>query len=515
MLYPIMTESRMLIDLCGWWKFRLEKQKDMVTMPVPASAGDFNTFPEFRNHCGWMYYQKKVSLPEIVRKQRTVVRFEAVAAEAEIWLNSCLIKEHGGSSQAFEVEITNLLRPGENLLEIGLNYKPDKNTAEDQLIGPVKIYTTPRDYIVDIELNAKTDKKNAVVHYNTQINGNGSVRVEIFDREGVSIAQAIGRSGSLEIPDVILWQPLDSYLYQIKVTFAQDVYVLPYGVRTIKVTAEKIFLNDMPFYFRGYIRDEDDFYSNIRDLSLLKWQNANGLLVFDHPCSEDLLRLCDEEGIVVIRQLPAPADGPHTGAAGDLISNDKNYACVIMWGLSSNCTFDSQEDYDSMKKRIVQVKKADLQRRPCTVLDLPIDCALNTDVQQMDMICLNCNHLIDLKAIQEDLPKGLESILIQKKPVLCIGYGCEAVLGVHDIISDTYTEEYQVMYLKAVHKILDRFPCIAGEIITRFADNPVRNDRPYAGEIYKGVFTKERKPKVSVYYLRSRWKKISKLGQKK
>ena len=45
--------------------------------------------------------------------------------------------------------------------------------------------------------------------------------------------------GKLELEKVKLWQPLNSYLYQIKVTAGEDVYTLPYGVRSVRVDGGK------------------------------------------------------------------------------------------------------------------------------------------------------------------------------------------------------------------------------------------------------------------------------------
>ena len=46
--------------------------------------------------------------------------------------------------------------------------------------------------------------------------------------------------GTFEISNVRLWQPLNAYLYKIKVTAGQDVYTLPYGVRSVRVDGIKV-----------------------------------------------------------------------------------------------------------------------------------------------------------------------------------------------------------------------------------------------------------------------------------
>ena len=62
MLYPILTESRLLSDLSGVWDFKLDNGngfdekwyeaplKDADTMPVPASYNDLKEGADFRDH---------------------------------------------------------------------------------------------------------------------------------------------------------------------------------------------------------------------------------------------------------------------------------------------------------------------------------------------------------------------------------------------------------------------------------------------------------------------------------
>ena len=78
MLYPILTESRLLSDLSGVWDFKLDNGngfdekwyeaplKDADTMPVPASYNDLKEGADFRDHYGWVFYQRNISVPSYV-----------------------------------------------------------------------------------------------------------------------------------------------------------------------------------------------------------------------------------------------------------------------------------------------------------------------------------------------------------------------------------------------------------------------------------------------------------------
>ena len=72
-------------------------------------------------------------------------------------------------------------------------------------------------------------------------------------------------------------------------------------------------INGRPFYFKGYGKHEDSQFRgrgldpvlNIKDIALMKWQGANSLRTSHYPYSEEMMRLCDREGIVVIDEVPA------------------------------------------------------------------------------------------------------------------------------------------------------------------------------------------------------------------
>ena len=294
MLYPVLTQSRLLSDLSGVWDFKLDNGngfdekwyekplKDADTMPVPASYNDLKEGTDFRDHYGWVFYQRNISVPEYVKSQRIVLRCAAVTHYAMIYLNGKLICEHKGGFLPFEVELNDHLQDGDNLLTIAVNNvidyttlpvggkanmmsgmmggmgagasdKPQNNPNFDffnycGITRPVKIYTTPETYINDITVTADIDftkeEPSAVLNYNVEIKGkdynNITCKVELFDEEGTKLSETEGSEGTFEISNVRLWQPLNAYLYKIKVTAGQDVYT-PIWCKKCKSRWHKVF----------------------------------------------------------------------------------------------------------------------------------------------------------------------------------------------------------------------------------------------------------------------------------
>ena len=229
MLYPISSPSRLLMDLSGIWDFQLDDGQGFaqkwyasplpnpIPMPVPAAYNDLQEGLDFREHRGWVFYQRKISLPAFVRGQRVVLRCDAVTHHARVYLNGRLICEHQGGFLPFEAEITNWLLPGqENLLTIAADNTIESTTlpvggkAEtgtdgaqkprnipnfdyfnySGIIRPVRLYTTPPDYIQDITLTAQLEEPDALLHYEIDTRARAPARSMCWTKKGGMLPRA-------------------------------------------------------------------------------------------------------------------------------------------------------------------------------------------------------------------------------------------------------------------------------------------------------------------------------------
>lgn len=595
MLYPILTPSRFLIDLSGVWEFKLDNGsgfterwqekplENAMTMPVPASYNDLKEGIDFRDHYGWAFYQRKISLPQCTDNERVMLRCEAVTHHARVYLDGKMICEHKGGFLPFETEITDVMTAGVHLLTIAVCNIIDYTTlpvgGKSDMMGgmigglgadtekkkqnhpnfdffnycgitrPVKIYTTPKDYIKDITLVPEVDGNHASISYEVEAVGNGSCRVEVFDQDGKKVAEQDGASGTLSIEDVMLWQPLQPYLYEVKVTFGADEYVLPYGVRTVKVEGAKFLINGRPFYFKGYGKHEDTFPNgrginlpmNTKDISLMKWQGANSFRTSHYPYSEEMMRLCDREGIVVIDETTAvginlqfggganfggekiktfdPQHGVqtkehHKEVLHDLIARDKNHACVVLWSIANEPDSSAEGSYEYFKPLYDLARELDPQKRPCTLVSVQMaepekDCS----AQLSDVICLNRYYGWyfggpDLERPELALRRELDIWKKIGKPVIFTEYGADTVMGMHDTTPVMYTEEYQVDYYKMNNGVFDEYDIVVGEQAWNFADFATSQSLLRVQGNKKGIFTRDRKPKLAAHYFRERWQNI-------
>ncbi len=597
MLYPVLTNSRGLMDLSGIWAFKLDDGKgfeeewykaplaDAMTMAVPSSYNDLKEGEDFREHYGWVFYQRTIGVPDYMKSQRIVLRMAAVTHISKIYLNGDLICEHKGGFLPFEVEINDYLKPGENLLTIAVDNRIDHSTLPvgsengGGLLGsgmfpskeskkrnkpnfdffnycgitrPVKLYTTPRDYIADISLVSQVEGTRAYVDYKIETVGSGDAKIEFRTRQGELAAEGTGIQGRLTIENVVLWQPLKAYLYDVTVTFGEDVYHMTYGVRTVKVEGGKFLINGQPFYFKGYGKHEDTFPAgrglnlpmNIKDISLMKWQGANSFRTSHYPYSEEMMQLCDEEGIVVIDEVPAVGvhlnfggganfkDGRkvntfdpieeggirtlehHKEVIRDVISRDKNRACVVMWSIANESDSGGKGAYEYFKPLYDLARELDPQKRPRTIVSVQMDnfkedCTLRLS----DVFCLNRYYGWyisggDLAAAEDILREELEFWNAQGKPLMFTEYGADTVNGLHDTTPVMWTEEYQVEYYKVNHKVVDSLENFVGEQVWNFADFATSQGLMRVQGNKKGIFTRDRRPKLVAHYLRDRWTKI-------
>ncbi len=87
----------------------------------------------------------------------------------------------------------------------------------------------------------------------------------------------------MHLENVHLWQPLNAYLYTVRVTGYQedepvDTYSEPVGIRQIEVKNGQFLINEEPFYFKGFGKHEDSYIHgrgfnepvNVLDIHLMK-----------------------------------------------------------------------------------------------------------------------------------------------------------------------------------------------------------------------------------------------------
>lgn len=78
-----------------------------------------------------------------------------------------------------------------------------------------------------------------------------------------------------------------------------------------------------------------------------------------------------------------------------------------------------------------------------------------------------------------------------------------------------FSEEYQVSYYKEINEVLDECSFVVGEQTWNFADFATIQGLMRVDGNKKGLFTRERRPKMAAHYFKGRWANIPDFGYKK
>ena len=536
MLYPEQNEARMKLSLDGTWAFALgscvEDQfdpakplPDAQPIAVPASYNDQNDqTTALRRHYGWAWYQRKVTLPTFCAGQRVVLRFGSVTHTAKVWLNGKLIAQHKGGFTPFEADVTALLRPGETAL---------LTVACDNRVNHSTLPVGNEDGQLAFFGSGKTT-------------GSAPVHVTVLDADGNAVASAEGAEGTITIPEVHLWEPRPGtpYLYTLHITCGADVYDQTFGVRSIEVRGTQVLLNGKPLNFKGYCKHEDftahgrgfDPVLNVKDVNLIHWANANAVRTSHYPYAEEFYDLCDREGILVMDETPAvgigggaavnpykeyPLAEHHRQVLAEMIHRDKNHPCVVLWSLGNEPDLEHfpQDAYDYRNPLYELAHQLDPQNRPVTLVCCQNDYTKDITTRTMDIVCINryygwYNLSGDMDAACYGLNQELDFWAEQHKPVMMSEYGADTVAGLHTAGAEMFSEEFQVEFYRRLDAEFDKRPWFVGEFVWNFADYDTVQGPMRVDGNKKGLFTRDRRPKLGMHFLRQRWAEIPTFGFK-
>ena len=405
------------------------------------------------------------------------------------------------------------------------------------------LYTTPKEYIEDVTVVPAVD---GTVQYAVKTTGSAPAHVTVLDADGNAVASAEGAEGTITIPEVHLWEPRPGtpYLYTLHITCGADVYDQTFGVRSIEARGTRVLLNGKPLYFKGFCKHEDftahgrgfDPVLNVKDVNLIHWANANAVRTSHYPYAEEFYDLCDREGILVMDETPAvgigggaavnpykeyPLAEHHRQVLAEMIHRDKNHPCVVLWSLGNEPDLEHfpQDAYDYWHPLYELAHQLDPQNRPVTLVCCQNDYTKDITTRTMDIVCINryygwYNLSGDMDAACYGLNQEMDFWAEQHKPVMMSEYGADTVAGLHTAGAEMFSEEFQVEFYRRLDAEFDKRPWFVGEFVWNFADYDTVQGPMRVDGNKKGLFTRDRRPKLGMHFLRQRWAEIPTFGFK-
>ena len=585
LLYPQQNQVRNRLDTSGLWQFQLDPQEEgeaqgwFRALPtprliaVPCSWNDL--FDDAKNYLGLAWYLNEVWVPSGWRGERVFLRVGSANYAAKVWINGTLVAEHLGGHLPFAADISSQLvwdRP--NVIAITVENEqllgrvpPGPGASGGGVAGVVGgyplttydffpyaglhrqvwLYSVPAAaHIDDITVVTTIDGSDGVVNVKVEAAGGyvGKGRVRLHDIEAELTFVGGSAEATLRVPSARFWSPRDPHLYPLTVTLTDgqrviDSYTLDIGIRTVAVRGNELLLNGQPIKLMGFGKHEDfpihgrglDLPMWVRDYELLRWVGANSYRTTHYPYAEEAMLLADQQGILVINEIPAVglnfADGEEANAQRltqamqqlrELIARDKNRPSTILWNIANEPfagSFGASEPAAvEAGTRFFRQLYAEAHRldgtRPVTLVGVmggPVEWLGLTDVVGVNRYYGWYTHPGQIDEGARTLARELDA-LHQRfgQPIIITEFGTDTLPGVHSQPPEMWTEEYQVEFLRRYLDVAAQRPFMAGMHVWNFADFKTgQGTARAAGMNFKGVFTRDRRPKLAAHFLRSRW----------
>ncbi|MCR5100382.1 MAG: beta-glucuronidase [Butyrivibrio sp.] len=605
LLYPVASACRRLLPLDGMWKFKFDKKSegnkegwntglsDYDLVPVPSSFADLFTDKDSREFCGDFWYETEFVAPSEWKDRELVVRFGSVTHRATVYINGEEVTSHVGGFLPFNADITGKVKfdemnklvvkanneLSEKMIPCGKTSVRSDGTKYAQayfdffnysgIHRSVKLMALPKLSITDYETTYEIkDDRSAIVNYNVCVedfasdnSANYEVKVCLKDKEGNVVASSDGEKGKLKVENANLWNVRAAYLYTIVIDLVDkegnkiDEYVDKIGIRTFEIKDGHFLLNGKPVYLRGFGKHEDsdirgrglDLATIKRDYECMKWIGSNCFRTSHYPYAEEMYRMADEEGFLIIDETPAvgmfeslmnavdAASGSkavvhwfekettpellehHKECIKDMIKRDKNHPSVIAWSLLNEPETIYECAVPYFEAVFECARQEDPQKRPRTfalvINSTPDNCKC---WHLCDFVSLNryygwyvmggYNIVSAEQAFRAEMDKWAK--IRGDKPFIFTEYGADTSGELHKLPSVMWSQEYQDEYYDMNHSVFDSYPWVQGELVWNFADFQTGEGIIRMNGNKKGIFTRNRQPKSAAYVLKHRWEEL-------
>lgn len=306
------------------------------------------------------------------------LKFDGAMAAPEVSVNGKKAGHWAYGYNAFRVDITPYIHPGENLIEVALENEEESNRwyPGGGIYRPVTLITHANKSRLDLwGLQMQTlsiDDGRALIdirHEGKDIPTGAMLKVSVTDKGGKVVANASspadGMGGfhtQMSIDDPQLWSPEAPYLYDVKLSLEADGKTLDVqhqklGVRTVKFSAEGGFqLNGVTHKIKGVCLHHDlgplgaavNKAAIIRQIRIMKDMGADAIRTSHNMPSTMQMEVCDSMGMMVMAESfdgwkePKVKNG--YGKLWDewwqkditnLILDHRNHPCIIMWSVGN------------------------------------------------------------------------------------------------------------------------------------------------------------------------------------
>lgn len=351
-----------------------------------------------------VWYKRKIKISSEQLKNLVYLHFGAVDYKAIIYINGKLCGTHKGGYSSFCFDITKFLNEGENVITVkaeddtrNRNTPSGKQSHLYESHGCYYTRTTgiwqtvwieflPKIHIKKVKYNA--DTTNALINITATLEGSSLFKADAyFEGKLVGSAQTNAFGGvvnlSLPLSEKHLWEVGIGGLYDLNLSYGDDVIKSYFGLRDITISGKKVLINGKSI-FQRLILDQgfypDGIYTAPSDNELLDdikrslAMGFNGARLHEKVFEERFLYHCDRLGYIVWGEYPnwgldVTYEDSIYGILPEwleVIERDYNHPAIVGW-CPFNETWDSEgrKQFDDVLRLVYKASKAVDPYRPC------------------------------------------------------------------------------------------------------------------------------------------------------
>ena len=376
----------MRIDINNGWLWAEEFSEEMVKPSYEEGGMESVRIPHtvkvtplnyFDAHVYQMVscYRKTIDVPSEWKDKKVFITFDAVAHEAEVYVNGVSVAKHSCGYTAFTADISEYLKFGEkNVIAVkcdsreSLNVPPFGFVIDYMTYGgiyrEVHLDVKEKDHIKDVFVSAGADK---TVTVKTDIEGEGELVCVINDIASgeVVFAGPCEKDAKIKVEEAELWTLDDPKLYELTMTLRnggrEDTFTVRFGFRDAVFKTDGFYLNGVKIKLRGLNRHQCWPYVGYAmpksmqrmDADILKNElGLNAVRTSHYPQSHHFIDRCDEIGLLVFTEIPGwqnIGDEAWKEQAvintREMVTQYRNHPSIILWGVRINESVDCDELY--------------------------------------------------------------------------------------------------------------------------------------------------------------------------
>jgi len=370
-------------------------------------------------------YSRTFTIPEGFRGHAEL-QFDGAMSEPTVYVNDQLAGYWAYGYNAFRLDITSLVKPGENRLRVTLQNREESSRwyPGAGLYRPVRLVLTPTMHIDDWSLFARPvgiDKGQANVQVDLQVvsvQPESRYALSLVDAEGTEVAAVkptlVGTEGrlhaSLKVREPHLWSPESPYLYKLIARLMDgqgkivDEMGTNVGIRTVRVSREGGFqLNGQTRKLKGVCLHHDlgplgaavNRAALIRQIKIMKDMGCDAIRTSHNMPSRWQMEICDSLGMMVMAEsfdmwvYPKCKNGYarffHEWADRDitnLVLSNRNHPSIVMWSIGNEIPEQWSEEGRQIAIRLQGLCHGLDPTRPVTQGMDRIDQAMNSGFAQ-------------------------------------------------------------------------------------------------------------------------------------